>query len=153
MMAVAGIRNIWLARYRIDFRKGHWSLLAEAYSLGLNPLAGDALLFVARDKRKMKIIMDYSWNHVGTTFWAWLDVLKNQQASPYKDWFDIKSFDNPATSENEFSYNGWLNIPSLPELKKVNVTTFKQAGHPCLRRVAHRQGRISAACSRASWLG
>lgn len=81
-------------------------------------------------KRKMKIILDYSWNHVGTTFWAWLDVLKNQQASPYKDWFDIKSFDNPATSENEFSYNGWLNIPSLPELKKVNVTTFKQAGHP-----------------------
>jgi hypothetical protein len=56
MMSVAGIRNIWLARYRIDFRRGHWSLLAEAYSLGLNPLEGDALLFVGRDKRKMKII-------------------------------------------------------------------------------------------------
>lgn len=56
MMAFARIRGIWLARYKIDFRKGHWSLLAEAYSLGLNPLEGDALLFIARDKRKMKII-------------------------------------------------------------------------------------------------
>jgi cyclomaltodextrinase / maltogenic alpha-amylase / neopullulanase len=81
-------------------------------------------------KRKMKIIMDYSWNHVGTTFWAWQDVLKNQQASVYKDWFDITSFDNPATAENEFSYNGWLGIKSLPELKKVNVTAPKKNGHP-----------------------
>ena len=56
MMAVAGIRSIWLARYKIDFRKGHWSLLAEAYSLGLNPLEGDALLFIGRDKRKVKLI-------------------------------------------------------------------------------------------------
>ena len=56
MMAIGAIRSIWLARYKIDFRKGHWSLLAEAYNLGLNPLEGDALLFIGRDKRKMKII-------------------------------------------------------------------------------------------------
>jgi hypothetical protein len=56
MISVAGIQSIWLARYRIDFRKGHWSLLAEAYSLGLNPLEGDTLVFIGRDKRKMKII-------------------------------------------------------------------------------------------------
>ena len=56
MMAIGAIRSIWLARYKIDFRKGHWSLLSEAYNLGLNPLEGDALLFIGRDKRKMKII-------------------------------------------------------------------------------------------------
>lgn len=56
MIAIGSIRSIWLARYKIDFRRGHWSLLAEAYSLGLNPLDGDAIVFVGRDKRKMKII-------------------------------------------------------------------------------------------------
>lgn len=56
MIAVSSIRGIWLARYRIDFRKGPWGLLAEAYSLGLNPLEGDALLFIGRDKRKLKLI-------------------------------------------------------------------------------------------------
>lgn len=81
-------------------------------------------------KRKMKIIMDYSWNHTGTTFWAWLDILKNQQASEFKDWYAIKSFDDPSTKENEFDYQGWLNIRSLPEIKKVDITTEKKIGHP-----------------------
>ncbi|MBK9732762.1 MAG: alpha-glucosidase C-terminal domain-containing protein [Chitinophagaceae bacterium] len=81
-------------------------------------------------KRKMKIIMDYSWNHVGTTFWAWQDILKNQERSVYKDWFEIKAFDDPATLQNEFSYRGWAGTTSLVELKKVNITTTKQTGHP-----------------------
>jgi glycosidase len=81
-------------------------------------------------KRGMKIIVDYSWNHTGVEFWAFRDVLKNQANSKYKDWYDIKSFDNPATPENEFSYAGWLNILSLPEIKKVNITTKRVAGLP-----------------------
>ncbi|MGB3075313.1 MAG: alpha-amylase family glycosyl hydrolase, partial [Chitinophagales bacterium] len=81
-------------------------------------------------KRKMKIIMDYSWNHVGTTFWAWQDILKNQERSVYKDWFEINAFDDPATLQNEFSYRGWAGTTSLVELKKVNITTAKQTGHP-----------------------
>jgi IS66 Orf2 like protein len=56
VIAVTSVRSLWLARYRIDFRKGPWSLLAEAYSLGLNPLEGDAVLFIGRDKRKIKLI-------------------------------------------------------------------------------------------------
>jgi len=56
MIAVSSIRAIWLARYRVDFRKGHWGLLAEAYSLGLEPLYGDALLFISRDRRKIKLL-------------------------------------------------------------------------------------------------
>lgn len=81
-------------------------------------------------KRHMKIIMDYSWNHTGTTFWAWLDILKNQDKSPYRDWYDIKSFDDPSTSQNEFAYNGWVGVQSLPEIKKVNITTKRVSGHP-----------------------
>ncbi|HRI20052.1 MAG TPA: alpha-amylase family glycosyl hydrolase, partial [Panacibacter sp.] len=81
-------------------------------------------------KRKMKIIIDYSWNHTGILFWAWQDILKNQQNSVYKDWYSINSFDDPSTTENEFSYTGWLGVPSLPELKKVNVATQRINGHP-----------------------
>ncbi len=81
-------------------------------------------------KRNIRIIMDYSWNHTGVMFWAWQDILKSQEKSVYKDWYAIKSFDNPATSENEFSYTGWAGVSSLPELKKINVTTDRISGYP-----------------------
>lgn len=81
-------------------------------------------------KRKIKIIMDYSWNHTGILFWAWQDIVKNQQQSPYKDWFDIRSFEDPHTTQNEFEYGGWLGNKSLPEIKKVDITTERKVGHP-----------------------
>lgn len=81
-------------------------------------------------KRNMKVIMDYSWNHTGTRFWAWEDVLKNQKNSKYKDWYEIKAFDDPATPKNEFSYTGWFNVNSLPELKKAKVSGVRKSGHP-----------------------
>ncbi len=89
-------------------------------------------------RRGMKVIMDYSWNHTGTMFWAWQDILKNQAKSPFKDWYAIKSFDDPATSENEFSYNGWLGVPSLPEIRKADVTSNRINGRPY-------EGNINAA--------
>lgn len=70
-------------------------------------------------KRSMKVILDYSWNHTGTQFWAWQDILANQDASVYKDWYWVKSFDNPATDSNEFSYRGWAGVPGLPEIKET----------------------------------
>jgi len=67
----------------------------------------------------IRVIMDYSWNHTGVDFWAWKDVLQNLQKSPYRDWYEIISFDNPLTPENEFQYRGWANVASLPEWKKL----------------------------------
>ncbi|MBL7846145.1 MAG: glycoside hydrolase family 13 protein [Cyclobacteriaceae bacterium] len=81
-------------------------------------------------RRKMRIIMDYSWNHTGTRFWAWQDILKNGEKSAYKDWFAIKTFDNPATPANEFAYAGWANVPSLPEIRKVDVKGHRVSGVP-----------------------
>jgi len=80
-------------------------------------------------KRGMKIIMDYSWNHTGTSFWAFDDLAKNQEKSVCKDWYNVTSFDNPATSENEFKYEGWLGNKYLPEIKKVDLTTERKTGH------------------------
>ncbi len=73
-------------------------------------------------KNGFKVIIDGVFNHVGTSFWAFQDVVKNQQKSLYKDWFKIKSFDNPATPENEFDYEGWAGIKDLPEIKKDTAT-------------------------------
>lgn len=71
-------------------------------------------------RRHMRIIMDYSWNHTGITFWAWRDVLEHQQASPFAGWYEIERFDDPATPDtNEFAYRGWAGVPWLPEWKKV----------------------------------
>ena len=71
-------------------------------------------------RRRMRIIMDYSWNHTGITFWAWQDVLAHQRASPFAGWYEIERFDDPATRDtNEFAYKGWAGVPWLPEWKKV----------------------------------
>jgi cyclomaltodextrinase / maltogenic alpha-amylase / neopullulanase len=71
-------------------------------------------------RRGMRIIMDYSWNHTGTAFWAWQDVLTHQRQSKFAEWYEIRQFDDPATPDtNEFAYSGWANVPSLPEWKKV----------------------------------
>lgn len=81
-------------------------------------------------KRKMKVVLDYSWNHTGIMFWAFQDILKKQEKSMAKDWYAIKSFDDPATPQNEFAYDGWVGIQSLPEIRKVDLTTERIVGHP-----------------------
>lgn len=81
-------------------------------------------------KRGMRIIMDYSWNHTGVMFWAWKDVLKHQSRSVYKDWYEIKSFNDTATTQNDFDYTGWVGLKSLPELKKVNIPLIGLPGNP-----------------------
>ncbi len=69
-------------------------------------------------KRHMRVILDGVFNHAGMTFWAFEDVKKNGPGSPYKDWFTIYSWDNPATPQNEFAYKGWMSVPELPEFRE-----------------------------------
>jgi cyclomaltodextrinase / maltogenic alpha-amylase / neopullulanase len=68
--------------------------------------------------RNIKIIIDGVFNHVGTTFWAFQDVIEKQENSSYKDWFVIKQWDDPLTSENEFDYECWAGARSLPEFRE-----------------------------------
>ena len=80
-------------------------------------------------RRGMRIIMDYSWNHTGVSFWAWRDVLEHQRSSRFADWYEIQSFDDPLTPDtNEFSYRGWAGVPWLPEWKKSGRPPGKTAG-------------------------
>lgn len=66
-------------------------------------------------KKHIKVIIDGVFNHCGTRFWAFQDVIKNQQRSRYASWFDVKQWDNPSTPQNEFAYKGWWGVKELPE--------------------------------------
>ncbi|MEM9983680.1 MAG: glycoside hydrolase family 13 protein [Bacteroidota bacterium] len=83
--------------------------------------AADQLFLALVDSlhaRGMHVIMDYSWNHSGTEFWAFQDLKANGEASPVEDWYHYESLDDPSTPDNEFRYAGWMGVPSLPEFAK-----------------------------------
>jgi glycosidase len=94
--------------------------------------AADSLFLALVDEvheRGMRIIIDYSWNHTGTQFWAWQDVLEKGEASPYADWYEVERFDDPATPDtNEFSYSGWAGVPELPEWSKIGRPEGARSG-------------------------
>ncbi len=66
-------------------------------------------------RRGIKIIIDGVFNHSGTRFWAFQDVVKNQQRSRYATWYDVRKWDDPSTPTNEFTYKGWWDVKELPE--------------------------------------
>jgi len=68
--------------------------------------------------RGLKIIIDGVFNHVGSSFWAFQDVVKNQQNSKYRDWFTIDKWDDLNTEKNEFEYSGWYGVKDLPEIRE-----------------------------------
>jgi cyclomaltodextrinase / maltogenic alpha-amylase / neopullulanase len=66
-------------------------------------------------RRGIRVIIDGVFNHCGTRFWAFQDVIKNQQHSRYATWFDVRRWDDPSTPQNEFTYKGWWDVKELPE--------------------------------------
>ncbi|MDX1618041.1 MAG: glycoside hydrolase family 13 protein [Balneolaceae bacterium] len=70
--------------------------------------------------RGMKIIIDGVFNHTGTDFWAFRDIIRKQKDSDFRDWYDIVSFDDPSTEQNEFKYHGWWGVKDLPEFRSMN---------------------------------
>jgi glycosidase len=68
-------------------------------------------------KRNMKIILDGVFNHMGYNSWPFQDVIKNKGKSLYKDWFTIRSFDDPKKG-TKFDYDGWFGTKELPELRE-----------------------------------
>lgn len=75
--------------------------------------------------RKLKVVIDGVWNHTGTEFWAFQDLVENQQDSPYKDWYIVTEFDDPSTPENEFDYEGWWGFKGLPVFREEDSTLVK----------------------------
>ena len=68
--------------------------------------------------RGLKIIIDGVFNHSGTRFFAFEDVVKNQKKSRYADWYDVTSWADSSVPGSKFTYKGWWGVQSLPEFKE-----------------------------------
>ncbi len=82
--------------------------------------ADKTLLTLIREAhaRNIRIVIDGVFNHSGTRFWAFRDVVKDQQRSRYHEWYDIRQWDDPSTTRNEFDHKGWWDHKALPEFRE-----------------------------------
>ncbi|MEG1074552.1 MAG: alpha-amylase family glycosyl hydrolase [Ruthenibacterium sp.] len=83
--------------------------------LGSN--ADFAKVCTALHEAGIKVVLDGVFNHVGRGFWAFQDVLRNRENSPYKDWFQIDLNGNSNYNDGLW-YEGW---EGHYELVKLNV--------------------------------
>lgn len=67
----------------------------------------------------IKVVLDGVFNHVGRGFWAFQDVLKNREASPYRDWFHI-DFGRDSSYHDGLWYEGWEGHFELVKLNLQN---------------------------------
>ena len=67
-------------------------------------------------RRGMRIIIDGVFNHVGTRFFAFRDLLKNGRQSRYAGWFKIERW----KADGSFEYEGWFGHKALPELARTS---------------------------------
>ncbi|SHK74326.1 Glycosidase [Anaerocolumna jejuensis DSM 15929] len=63
--------------------------------------------------RGMKIILDGVFNHCGTSFEPFLDVMEHQENSKYKDWFHITSFPAGITHRDYECVGAYKWMPKL----------------------------------------
>jgi glycosidase len=64
----------------------------------------------------MRLVLDGVFNHVGRDFWAFKDVLRQGQNSPYTDWFQNLRFGETSPMGDPFHYEGWQGHYSLVKL-------------------------------------
>lgn len=75
-------------------------------------------------KNQVRIILDGVFNHCGRGFFAFNDILENQEYSAYRDWFHINHFPVEAyTWGGAIDYVGWWGMKSLPKFNTGNPRT------------------------------
>jgi glycosidase len=93
--------------YRIDPKLGS---LEDFYAL-----------LDAAHQHGMRVILDGVFNHCGRSFFAFADILENQEYSPYLKWFHIRNFPVDAYSVGDAQdYLGWWGMKSLPKFNTHN---------------------------------
>jgi cyclomaltodextrinase / maltogenic alpha-amylase / neopullulanase len=77
-------------------------------------------------KHQVKVILDGVFNHCGRGFFAFNDLLENQEFSPFREWFHIRRFPLDAYSVGEATdYLGWWGNKSLPKFNTNNQAVRK----------------------------
>jgi hypothetical protein len=78
-MNFSGRKNrIWLAQHRVDFRKQHQGLLAESYKMCLDPFKGDVVIFVGKNRRRIKVLYADGTGLLVTSKVFTLEAMKTQ---------------------------------------------------------------------------
>jgi len=81
--------------------------------------------------RGIRVILDGVFNHCSTDFFAFADLKKNQEKSPFGKWFHVKRFDDPNTRDrDEFDYDGWWGVKAMPEFSEVTDDQGRKNLHP-----------------------
>jgi len=84
-----------------------------------------ALLDVAH-QNGIRIVIDGVFNHCGRGFFAFNDVLENQNHSPYIDWFHLNNVPPDAYSPGDADdYEAWWKFKSLPKFNTDNPRVRK----------------------------
>ena len=72
----------------------------------------------------IKVVLDGVFNHVGRGFWAFQDVLKNRENSPYLNWFHINLGGNSGYNDGLW-YEGWEGHYDLVKLNLQNEEVIR----------------------------
>lgn len=68
----------------------------------------------------IKVILDGVFNHTGRDFFAFRDIQKNRENSPYKDWYCNINFWGNNEYNDGFSYDNWGGYNLLVKLNQQN---------------------------------
>ena len=71
-------------------------------------------------KEGIKVVLDGVFNHVGRGFWAFEDVVKNRESSPYVSWFSRIDFGGNSNYNDGLWYEGWEGNYDLVKLNLKN---------------------------------
>ena len=81
----------------------------------------DLTNFVAEcHKQGIRVILDGVFNHTGRDFFAFQDIIKNRENSPYKDWYCNVNFWGNNSYNDGFSYDNWGGYDLLVKLNQHN---------------------------------
>ncbi len=81
----------------------------------------DLKRFVAEcHRQKIRVIFDGVFNHTGRDFFAFQDIKKNRESSPYKDWYCNVNFWGNNSYNDGFSYDNWGGYDLLVKLNQHN---------------------------------
>ena len=70
------------------------------------------------DREGIKTVLDGVFNHTAVDFFAFGDILKNQEKSKYLSWYTVKQF--PVTVSDPPPYEAWFGFKSMPKLNNSN---------------------------------
>src|SRR5574344_1529056 len=73
----------------------------------------------------IRVVLDGVFNHVGRGFFAFQDVLKNRENSPYIDWFGRIDFNGNSNYNDGLWYEGWEGNYDLVNLNLRNEAVIQ----------------------------